>query len=66
MGHLNWKGEWVPDESPFEKAGEYSLKKDLVNELMQVTRKYQGIIKDSTIAEAANEVANRYRLLGTK
>ena len=63
MGHLNWKGEWISDESPFEKAGEYSLKQDLIKELMEVTKKYQGKIKDETIAEAADEVAEKYKLL---
>ncbi|HKK42082.1 MAG TPA: hypothetical protein VJ963_06715 [Bacteroidales bacterium] len=66
MGHLNWKGEWVPDVSPFEKAGEYSLKQDLIRELMEVARRYQGIVKDSTIAEAANEVIKKYGYLGKK
>jgi len=66
MGHLNWKGEWVPDESPFDKAGEYSLKRDLVREMMDIARKYQGILKDSTIAEAANEVVKKYGHLGKK
>ena len=63
MGHLNWKGEWISDESPFEKAGEYSLKQDLIKELLEVTKKYQGKIKDETIAEAADEVAEKYKLL---
>jgi hypothetical protein len=61
MGHFNWKGEWISEESPFEKAGEYSLKQDLIKELMAVARKYQGIIKDKTIAEAANEVVKKFR-----
>jgi len=63
MGHFNWKGEWISEESPFEKAGEYSLKQDLIKELMAVARKYQGIIKDKTIAEAANEVVQKFRSL---
>jgi hypothetical protein len=63
MGHFNWKGEWISDESPFEKAGEYSLKKDLIKELLEVAEKYQGRIKDKTIAEAALEVAKRYQSL---
>jgi len=46
MGHLNWKGEWIEDESPFDKISEYTLKKDLVKELLAVTKKYQGRIKD--------------------
>ena len=63
MGHFNWKGEWIPDESPFDKAGEYSLKQDLLKELSEVAKKYQGKIKDTTIAEAAIELANKYKLL---
>ena len=63
MGHFNWKGEWISDESPFEKAGEYSLKKDLIKELLEVAEKYQGRIKDTTIAEAALEVSKKYGLL---
>jgi hypothetical protein len=63
MGHLNWKGEWISDESPFDKAGEYSLKQDLIKELSEVAKKYQGKIKDTTIAEAAIELANKYKLL---
>jgi hypothetical protein len=63
MGHFNWKGEWISDESPFEKAGEYSLKKDLIKEFIEVAEKYQGRIKDKTIAEAALEVAKKYSLL---
>lgn len=63
MGHLNWKGEWISDESPFDKASEYSLKQDLVKELSEVAKKYQGKIKDTTIAEAAIELANKYTLL---
>jgi hypothetical protein len=61
MGHLNWKGEWISDESPFDKAGEYSLKQDLVKEFMEVAKSYQGRVKDKTIAEAANEVVKKYK-----
>ncbi len=63
MGHLNWKGEWISDDSPFDKAGEYSLKKDLIKEFLEVAKKYQGRIKDSTIADAANEVVKKYKSL---
>jgi hypothetical protein len=63
MGHLNWKGEWISDESPFDKASEYSLKQDLVKELSEVAKKYQGRIKDKTIAEALNEVIKKYKML---
>jgi hypothetical protein len=62
MGHLNWKGEWIEDESPFDKISEYTLKKDLVKELLAIAKKYQGRIKDKTIAEAANEVVKKYEL----
>ena len=40
MGHLNWKGEWISDESPFDKAGEYTLKQELVKELFEVTKRF--------------------------
>jgi len=63
MGHLNWKGEWIEDESPFDKAGEYTLKQDLIKELLEVTKKYQGRIKDKTISEAVSEVAKKYKPL---
>jgi hypothetical protein len=63
MGHIDWKGEWISDESPFERANEYSLKQDLVKELLEVAKKYQGRIKDKTIAEAATEVVKKYKLL---
>jgi hypothetical protein len=62
MGYLNWKGEWISDESPIDKANEYSLKQDLIKELLEVAKKYQGIIKDKAIVEAANEVVKKYRL----
>jgi hypothetical protein len=64
MGHLNWKGEWIPDESAFEKAREYSLKQELVREFMETARKYQGIVKDSIIAGAAKEVVAKYSPFG--
>jgi hypothetical protein len=58
---IDWTGKWIPDkESPFERAGEYSLKQDLVKELLEVTKKYQGRIKDRTIAEAALSVVRKY------
>jgi len=63
MGHINWRGEWVPDESPFDRASEYSLKQDLIKELLEVAKKYQGRIKDQLIVEAANQVAKKYQLL---
>ena len=63
MGHLNWKGEWIEDESPFDKASEYTLKQDLIKELLEVTKKYQGRIKDKSKAEAANEIVKKYKIL---
>ena len=63
MGHLNWKGEWISDEDPFNKAAEYSLKQDLIKELLKITKKYQGRIKDKTIAEGLSEVLKKYKLL---
>jgi hypothetical protein len=61
MGHLNWKGEWITDEDPFDKAGEYTLKQDLIKELLEVAKKYQGRIKDKTIADAILEVSRKYK-----
>jgi hypothetical protein len=63
MGHLNWKGEWIEDESPLDRVSEYTLKKDLIKELLDITKKYQGRIKDKTIAEAAYEVVRKYSSL---
>jgi hypothetical protein len=63
MGHLNWKGEWIEDESPFDKAGEYTLQQELIKELLEVAKKYQGRIKDQNIADAAIEVAEKYKLI---
>jgi hypothetical protein len=60
MVPINWKGEWIPDKSPFDKAGEYSLKQDLIRELLEVVKKYDGRIKNATIAEAAHEVVKHY------
>jgi len=62
MKHINWKGEWVSDESPFDKASEYSLKLDLIKEFLEVAGKYQGRIKNETIAEAASAVVKNYQL----
>jgi hypothetical protein len=59
MGHLDWKGEWISDESSFDKASEYSLKQNLVEELLEVVKKYQGRIKNETIAEAAIELVKK-------
>jgi hypothetical protein len=63
MGHFDWKGEWIEEESPFDKAGAYTLKKELLKELLDVTKKYQGRIKDSMILDAVNEVAKKYKVL---
>jgi hypothetical protein len=62
MGHLDWKGEWIADESPFDKAGEYTLKQELIKALLEVTKKYQGRLKDKMIAEAAMKVAEKYTI----
>lgn len=59
-GHFNWKGEWIPGESPFDEAGEYSLQQDLIKELLEIAQKYQGRIKDKTIAEAAMKVVKKF------
>lgn len=59
-GHINWKGEWVPGDSPFDRANEYSLKQDLVRELFDVTEKYHGRLPDNAIAEAVKKVAGKY------
>jgi len=63
MGYLNWKGEWIEDESPLDKVREYTLKQELIKELKEIAGKYQGRIKDKTIAEAVNEVARKYSSL---
>lgn len=58
---IGWDGKWIPDESPFEKASEYSLLQDLTKELQEITSKYQGRIKDETIAEALNSIIRKYQ-----
>ena len=63
MSPFNWKGEWIADESPFDKAGEYTLKQELIKELLEVTKKYQSRIKDKMIADAALEVSKKYKTL---
>lgn len=63
MSPFNWKGEWIADESPFDKAGEYTLKQELIKELLEVTKKYQGRIKDKMIADAVIEVSKKYKTL---
>ena len=63
MGHLNWKGDWIPDESPFDRAGEYSLKQELIRELKEVAKKYEGRIRHKSIAEAAGEIVRKYESL---
>jgi hypothetical protein len=60
MGHFNWKGEWISDESPFDKVGEYSLKQELIKEFLEVAEKYHGRVKNVTIAEAATAVVKKY------
>jgi hypothetical protein len=63
MSPFNWKGEWIADESPFDKAGEYTLKQELIKELLEVTKKYQGRIRDKMIADAVIEVSKKYKPL---
>lgn len=61
-GHINWKGEWVPGDSPFDKANEYSLRQDLIKELFDVTEKYHGKLTDKAIAEAAMRIVRKYEM----
>lgn len=61
-GHINWKGEWVPGDSPFDKANEYSLKQDLIKELFNVTEKYRGRLTDKAITEAVMSIARKYEM----
>ena len=49
--------------SPFDKAGEYTLKQELIKELLEVTKKYQSRIKDKMIADAVIEVSKKYKPL---
>jgi len=63
MSPFNWKGEWITDESPFDKAGEYTLKQELIKELLEVTKKYQGRINDKMISDAVIEVSKKYKSL---
>lgn len=59
--HIDWTGKWIPDkESPFNKASEYSIKQDLIKKILEVTKKYQGILKDETIVNALNSVVRKY------
>lgn len=57
---FDWSGRWIPEESPFERAGEYTQKQELVRELLEVTKKYEGRIKDITIYDALNNVMKKY------
>ena len=57
---LNWKGEWVNDEHPLDRVGEYTLKQELIKELTKVTERYHGRIKDKTIEEALTVVIKKY------
>ena len=59
---INWKGEWIPegDEHPLEKVSEYVQKQQLVKELLEVTKKYQGKIKDTSIIESLTIVTKKY------
>ena len=59
---INWKGEWIPEEGshPLEKVSEYIQKQELVKELLVVTKKYQGKIKDRTIYDALSDIIRKY------
>ena len=58
---INWKGEWIPDkESSIVRAAEYSLQQDLIKDLLETIKKYQGKIKDKTIVEALNVIHKKY------
>jgi hypothetical protein len=57
---FDWTGRWIPEESPFERAGEYSLKQDLIEELSNIVKKYEKRIKDSTIVDALEYVSRKY------
>ena len=59
---INWKGEWIPEDGdhPLDKVREYTTKQDLVKELLTVTKKYQGKIKDKTIFDALTEASKKY------
>jgi hypothetical protein len=39
------------------------LKQDLIKELLEVAKRYQGKLKDKTIAEALTEVVKKSKLL---
>jgi hypothetical protein len=60
--HTDWTGRWIPDESPFEKASEYSLQQDFYKELLRIVYKYQGKIKDQTISDTLNNITRKYQI----
>ena len=63
---IDWRGQWIPDDntaydkSPFERAREYSLKQDLVKDLLSITKKYKSRIKDKTIVEGLIDIIKKY------
>ena len=60
---IDWTGKWIPNEvHAFEKTAEYSVKQDLIEELLKITKKYQSKLKDKTIIEAAEYIAKKYKI----
>jgi hypothetical protein len=58
---IDWMGKWIPDkESPFDKAKEYSLKKDLIKELLEIIKKYRNSLKDEIIEDAMDYVIKKH------
>lgn len=59
--HIDWTGKWIPDkESSFDKAKEYSLKKDLMKDLVEIIKKYQNNLKNESIEDTMNYVIKKY------
>ena len=59
---INWRGEWIPEEGshPLEKVSEYIQKQELTKELLAITKKYQGKIKDQTISDSLADIMKKY------
>ena len=59
---IDWRGQWIPekDEHALDKVREYSMRRQLTKELLEITEKYQGQIKDKTITEAIIDVIKKY------
>ena len=58
---IDWRGNWIPDgEHAFDKVSEYTLKQELIKDLNDIIKKYQGRIKDKTIEEALTTVIKKY------